>query len=271
MSVNAPVDAPVHVLVTPDHGLSRAGRSELTDDLLTRAHATGDPAERERLLDDVVVANLRVAHAVAARYRGRGVPIEDLEQAASEGLVKAVHRFDPTQRHDLLSYAVPTIRGEVLHYFRNHSWTLRPPRRVQELQWRISRTDDDLGARLGREPTVAEVCDALEITLAEHDEAVAAFGCFQPTSLDQQIGGTDQLTLGESLADDTDHRDAAEARTLLGPVVSRLSERDRRVLYLRFFEDQTQQEIGEELGVPQMQVSRWLGRICRDLRTQLAG
>ncbi|WP_137293859.1 sigma-70 family RNA polymerase sigma factor [Nocardioides dongxiaopingii] len=257
--------------VHPDPELSRTGRSELTHDLLTRAHATDDPVERERLLDEVIVANLRVAHAVAARYRGRGVALDDLEQAACEGLVKAVHRFDPAQRHDLLSYAVPTIRGEVLHHFRNHSWTLRPPRRIQDLQWRINRAADDLSARLGREPLTAEVCEALEITPAEHDEAVAAFGCFQPTSLDQEIGGTEQLTLGESIPDVTDHHDATEARTLLTPVVRRLSDRDRRILYLRFFEDQTQQEIGEELGVPQTQVSRWLGRICRDLRSQLAG
>ncbi len=259
----------VHDLA-PLHRLSRAARSDVTADLLARAHETDDPQLREHLLERVVVANVRIAHAVAARYRGRGVPLEDLEQAACEGLVKAVNRFDPAQRHDLLSYAVPTIRGEVLRYFRNLSWAMRPPRRIQELQWRINHAIDDLSLQLGREPFPREVCDLLDVPRADYDEAVGAFGCFQPPSLDQIVDGTDHLTLGDGVPDEHRADDAVEARTMLAPVVRRLSERDRRILYLRFFEDQTQQQIGDELGVPQMQVSRWLGRIYDELRSDLA-
>ena len=251
------------------HELSHEQRSALTDRLLRRAQAAVEP-ERHELLAEVVAINLRVAHAVAARYRGRGVPLEDLEQAASVGLVKAVSNFDPTRRHDLLSYAVPTMRGEVQRYFRDLSWTVRPPRRVQDLQWRVNQVLDELSLEMGREPSATEICERLGVTREEYVEAVGAFGCFQPPSIDQPVAGADgDLTVGDSLPDDGETDQAVEARTVLAPVVRRLSERDRRILYLRFFEEQTQREIGDEFGVPQMQVSRWLTRIYRDLRDQL--
>ncbi|GAA5143862.1 SigB/SigF/SigG family RNA polymerase sigma factor [Nocardioides marinquilinus] len=249
--------------------LSRAERSDLTAELLTRAAGTDDPAQRRVILDEVVTINVRIAHAVAARYRGRGVPLEDLEQVGCEGLTKAVQRYDHTTHHDLLTYAVPTIRGQILRYFRDLSWTLRPPRRIQDLQWRINRTIDELSLELGREPTTAEVCASLGIEAAEHDEAVAAFGCLHPPSLDQPVAGSPELTLGQGLTADDDPDEAVEARAMLQPLVRRLPERDRRILYLRFVEDQTQREIGDELGVPQMQVSRWLTRIYRELRDGL--
>ncbi len=250
--------------------LSHDERSDRTSTLLRRACLTEDQRERARLREQVVVLNLRVAHAVAARYRGRGVPLEDLEQAASVGLIKAVANFDPDLRHDFLSYAVPTMRGEVQRYFRDLSWVVRPPRRIQDLQWRVSRAIDDLSVELGREPTPEETCEAVGVDRAEYDEAVAAVGCFQPTSLDQPVAalGSD-VTVGESVPHDADTDGAVEARTVLSSVVRTLSDRDRRILYLRFFEDQTQREIGEEFGVPQMQVSRWLNRIYRDLRDEI--
>ena len=250
--------------------LSREDRSALTAALLHRASGLDDGRERDDLRAQVVTLNLRVAHAIAARYRGRGVPLDDLEQAASVGLIKAVANFDPERRHDFLSYAVPTMRGEVQRYFRDLSWVVRPPRRIQDLQWRVNQAIDQLSLELGREPTPAETCERVGVERAEYDEAVAAFGCFQPTSLDQPVAALGRdVTVGESVADDAETDGAVEARTVLSPVVRRLSDRDRRILYLRFFEDQTQREIGEELGVPQMQVSRWLTRIYRDLRDEI--
>ena len=121
------------------------------------AHRTADEARRSELLDKVNLLNQCVAEAVANRYRGRGVPAEDLHQAAFEGLVKAVHEFDPTVRPDLLTYAVPTMRGEVQRWFRDGSWMVRPPRQIQELQWRVSRSIESLAQDLGREPTDAEL------------------------------------------------------------------------------------------------------------------
>lgn len=251
---------------------SRAERSRLTTELIEKAYATDDTTERRRLLDEVIVANVGVAHAVASRYRSRGVPLEDLEQAALEGLVKAVHRFEPAMGKDLLTYAVPTIRGEVQRYFRDHSWMIRPTRRVQELQWRITRSIESLGQELGREPDSAEIQRDTGATEDELQEALAGYGCFHPPSLDQPLNSTG-LALGDAIAEDdqdgTGSHAAVEARSTVAPAMRTLSERDRRVVYLRFFEERSQSEIGSALGVTQMQVSRLLSRIMRDLRRQV--
>jgi RNA polymerase sigma-B factor len=250
--------------------LTRAQRSDLTRELLLEA-ATADPDRRAELVDEVVLLNRGVAEAVANRYRGRGVPLEDLQQAALEGLIKAVNRFDANVRPDLLTYAVPTIRGEIQRWFRDQSWMVRPPRRIQELQWKLSHGAEELSQTLGRQPTNEEIAEHAGCTVAEMEEANQAYGCFHPPSLDRPIDSADGPTLGETLVEDEQHaQDAAEARTILGPIVRRLSKRDRRILYLRFFEDQSQRDIGDELGVTQMQVSRLLDRIFRDLRSELA-
>jgi RNA polymerase sigma-B factor len=249
---------------------SRAERSDRTRELLQEAHETTDEQRRLELLDEVVLLNRGVAEAVAARYRGRGVPADDLEQAAYEGLVKAVHKFDPTVRPDLLTYAVPTIRGEVQRWFRDQSWMVRPPRRIQELQWKISRSIDHLSQELGRPPSDAEVSEDVGCSTEELEEAVQGFGCFQPPSLDLPMGES-ATPMGELLGSADDREtEIVEVRQTLGPVIEKLSERDRRILYLRFIEDQSQSEIGDTLGVTQMQVSRLLERIFRTMRAELA-
>ncbi len=252
-----------------DRGLTRQQRSERTAELFDRASATQDAESRRLLLEQVVLINRGVAEAVASRYRGRGIAQEDLVQVAYEGLTKAVMRFDPALRNDLLTYAVPTIRGELQRYFRDQGWTVRPPRRVQELQWRVNHAIEDLGQDLGREPTDDEVMDHLGIDRGDFEEALAAFGCFQPTSLDMPVGRDSPTSLGDLIADEDREGAAAEARVRLAPVVRRLPERDRRILFLRFFEDRTQEEIGADLGVTQMQVSRLLTRILKELRTEV--
>ena len=256
-----------------DRGLTRAQRASTTERLLDRARRARTERGRLRLLEQVILINRGVAEAVAARYRRRGVAQEDLDQAAYEGLVKAVHRFDPERNNDLLSYAVPTIRGELQRHFRDHSWTVRPPRRVQELQWRVNHCIEDLTQELGREPSDEQVRDELDLSREEYDEAMVAFGCFSPTSLDQPLAVDTASTVADVIPDDNTDAggslEAAEARTALEPVLKGLSDRDRRILYLRYFEDQTQEQIGEELGVTQMQVSRLLSRILRDLRVAI--
>lgn len=252
-----------------DCGLTRAERSEQTDLLLHQAAHTDDPDESERLKARVVVINRGVADAVARRYRHRGVPLEDLTQVAYEGLIKAVSRFDPELRNDLLTFAVPTIRGEVQRYFRDQGWMVRPTRRVQEVQGRAQAATRDLEQEHGREPSEAEVADEMGIPTSEYREAMAAQGCFQPVSLDLPLGA-DRATLSDVLVGDDEDDAASEARLMLAPVLRHLPERDRRILYLRFFEDLTQAEIGESLGVTQMQVSRLLTRILGTLRIELA-
>ncbi|MCY7395309.1 MAG: sigma-70 family RNA polymerase sigma factor [Nocardioides sp.] len=249
--------------------LSRTDRAEQTRVLLARAQQVDADAQAD-LLNEVVLLNRRIAQAVAARYRHKGVPDEDLEQAAYEGLVKAVSRFDPSLRHDLLSFAVPTIRGEIQRYFRDHAWMVRPPRRLQELQWQINRTTADLAGVLGREPSPDEVQVAVGIGTQEYGEALQSFGCFQPSSLDQPVRSAPELTLGDAVPDSGREQDEVETRVLLQPLLARLGERDRLVIQRRYFEDRSQQEIADELGVTQTQVSRVLSRILRDLHRQLA-
>jgi RNA polymerase sigma-B factor len=265
----APTSPPGPRRLDGDRGMTRADRSERTAELLARAAACTDPTQERAFFDEVIVINRGVAESVASRYYDRGIDRDDLRQVAYEGLTKAVRRFDPATRNDLLTFAVPTIRGELLRYFRDRGWTIRPPRRVQELQWRVNQAIEALEGELGRAPTTAEITDRLGITDADYREALEAFGSFRPTSLDQPVGAESATSIGDLLPDADREAAASEARLTLAPVVRRLSERDRRVLHLRFFDDLTQEEIGKDLGVTQMQVSRLLTRILGTLRSEI--
>ncbi|NUR08723.1 MAG: sigma-70 family RNA polymerase sigma factor [Nocardioidaceae bacterium] len=258
----------------PSHdapSITRQERSERTHDLLLRLDRSSDEREQQELLDQVVVLNLGVARAVASRYRARGLSLDDLQQVASLALVKAARGFDAHAGHDFLSYAVPTIRGEVRRHFRDHGWTVRPPRRIQELQAKIGGCESELAFRLGRSPRPSEVADHLGETLDDVLEALTEDGCFHPASLDKPVGTETETVLGDMFGEEDSGRDAAEARVVLAPVVRRLGERDRRILMLRFFKGWTQQEIADDIGVTQMQVSRLLSRILRQLRERLDG
>jgi RNA polymerase sigma-B factor len=241
---------------------SRDERRCRTNALLERAKECG-PAERSRLLDEVIVSNMTVAKSIARRYRGRGVPAEDLEQVACLALVRAADRYDPTKADDFLTFAVPTIQGEVKRYFRDHGWVVRPPRAVQEAQALINR---HLMRADGRDHTPAELAEQLDLPLSVVDAALQAQGCFSPVSLDQPRDdgepGGERLVAGDSFQE----YEAAEARVLLRSLTRELRPRDRLILYLRFVEGRTQAEIGEELGVTQMQVSRLLTRILDEMR-----
>jgi RNA polymerase sigma-B factor len=241
---------------------SRDERHSRTNRLLAQAHAAS-PTERRRLLDEVIVSNLQVARSVAARYHGRGIPIEDLEQVACMALVGAANRYDPDKADDFLTFAVPTIRGEVKRYFRDHGWVVRPTRAVQEAQSLINR---HLAHADGHEHAPAELAEQLGLPLAAVQAALQARGCFAPSSLDQprENGEPDGRRL-EARGSDADY-EAAEARVLLRGLTKQLKPRDRLILYLRFYEGRTQAEIGEELGVTQMQVSRLLTRVLARMR-----
>ena len=244
------------------------GRREHTARLLAELHACEDEREKGALRDEVVVLNMGVAQAIARRYRNRGLSGDDLEQAAYVGLVKAVNGFDLSHERDFLSYAVPTVAGEVKRYFRDFGWSVRPPRRVQELQGAIAKQSSDLVQRLGRSPKPSEVAAELGVDVEAVIEALAADGAFTPASLDVPVGGDGAATLGDLMPVDDAEFTSAEAR-VLGPAVRSLSARDRRIIELRFFHGWTQEQIAGDIGVTQMQVSRLLSRILRDLRTEL--
>ena len=257
--------APGEVLRSPETPQGPARRPTCW---MKPADAAGE--QRDLLLDQVVLANRTVAESLARRFRNRGIDDDDLTQVAYEALVKAVQRFDPAQDRDLMSYAVPTIRGELRRHFRDHGWMVRPTRSVQEAQWQIVRAREELAHELGRPPQREEIMKHLDLTASLYDEAAAANGCFKPSSLDQPVNESSTMSVGESLADESDEHDAVEARAMVAPLLRRLSERERRIVYLRFYEDRSQAEIGEEVGVTQTQVSRLLTRTLSAMREELA-
>jgi RNA polymerase sigma-B factor len=243
-------------------------RREKTQRLLALAAAAENDDDRRDLLDRVVEFNMQIAAEVARRYRSRGVSIDDLEQVAYLGLVKAVQGFDPERATDFLSYAVPTIRGEVRRYFRDHGWVVRPPRTVQQAQARITAVESDLCQQLGRAPRPSEIAAHLDLDLDLVVEALAANGCFVPTSLDSATADFES-GIGERLGDDDPSFECAEARVALKPLLKHLDRRERIMLEMRFFKGATQSEIGEVLGITQMQVSRLLSALLARLRDEL--
>jgi RNA polymerase sigma-B factor len=255
--------------VPPSAVLSRLNRGERTRDIVDRLSACCDASERLALTNELASVNMPVADSVVSRYRSRGIDTEDLRQVAYLALTKAARRFDPGAGHDFLSFCVPTIRGEVRRYFRDKGWMIRPPRRIQELQHRLTQAQRDLMTTLGRPPRPDELAAHLGEDPADVREALDGQGCFSPTSLDRPVGDDMGSSLGDLIGDEDDAQSAAEARVVLAPVVRRLSGRDRHILELRFYEGLTQREIAEDLGVTQMQVSRLLTRILGQLRSEV--
>ena len=243
-------------------------RADLTARLLAEAAVAADD-ERGALQDRVIEINLPIARSIARRFGERGQPLDDLEQAASIGLIKAVRRFEVGQASDFLAYAVPTIAGEVKRHFRDTGWTVRPPRRIQETQARIGAANEELAAELGRSPTTGEVVDHLGIGEETVIEALSSRGCFTPSSLDAPLADAEGTGLGQLLGEEDDGFALADARLTLEPAIDELRSRDRLILELRVAQGRTQSEIAAELGISQMQVSRLLTKIRETLRPSL--
>ncbi len=251
--------------------LPRAERQRLTAELLERAeHAEGE--EREHLVEEVILLNAVVARSIARRYVGRGISRADLEQVAYVALVRAAKGFRPDRADDFLTYAVPTIRGEVKRWFRDHGWTVRPPRPIQELQSTLLR----IGSERGTLPT-SELADITEMPEQKVREALDARGCFTPSSLDAPLRPDDgssaspEATIGDMLPGFDGGLGDCETRLALGQAIHALCPRDQLVVRLRYLEDRSQAEIGEAIGVTQTQVSRILNRIIDELRARLEG
>lgn len=227
------------------------------------------PQQREDVLEEIVVLNVQVAHAIARRYQNRGVPLEDLEQVACMALVKAAQKFDASLDRDFLSYAVPTMTGEVKRYFRDHGWTIRPPRRIQEIQSRVVEAAKQ-GTTNGQAPTPSEIARQLDLKVEDVSEALGANVCFQPISIDQAVEADSTESLSDFLmVDDESAREAVEARALLAPPLRGLDAEDLRLLVMTYSEGLTQQQIGQAIGVTQMTISRRLARILSQLRSEM--
>ncbi len=238
------------------------------DRLLRDAVGSVEPL-RAQLHERAIILGIPMARTLASRYRRRGVDSDDLVQVANVGLVKAVRRYVPGPDTTFRSYAVPTIRGEIRRHFRDDAWMVRPPRRIQELQTAINGVETELSARLHRWPTCQDLADVLEVPLDQIVVAQTARGCFRPASLDATPHAATSLSLADLVADGADTYGLVDQLEVLRPAVADLSARDRLILRRYFVDHHTQKEIGREISVSQMQVSRDLNRILVVLRSAL--
>ncbi|MFB1047961.1 SigB/SigF/SigG family RNA polymerase sigma factor [Streptomyces chrestomyceticus] len=232
-----------------------------------------DGPVKEQIRRRVITAWLPMAHRLAYRLRERGEHLDDLKQVAALGLVKAVDRFDPDRADAFEQFAVPTITGELKRHFRDHTWHVHVPRRIQELRNKVRLAVKELSTTLdGRTPSAEQI--AAHTRLSEQDVTLGlrALESYRSLSLDAALDqggeGGDEHTLLHVLGALEDAFALVEDRETVKPVLARLPERDRRILYLRFFEDMTQSAIAAELGVSQMHVSRLLNRALARIRTE---
>lgn len=245
---------------------SEVDRETLTTTLFRCIEQCDDAAESRNLRDQVISINMPIAESLARRYFGHGENNDDLRQVAYLGLTKAVSGYDSARGQHFLAYAIPTITGELKKHFRDRCWSVRPPRRIQNLQREITTVQEELVQRSHHQPTVEEIADALDLPREEVVEAVTAQGCFTPTSLDVPLKSETATTFGDLVGDDGRDFERSEARMSLAPLVKELPEEDRQILTMRFFEEQTQEQIAKVLGTSQMQISRRLSRLMVQLR-----
>ena len=237
------------------------------DDRADAAHLRRYATERRSEDRDWLVRRyLPLARHVAARYSGGGEPIDDLEQVASLGLVKAIDRFDPSRGVSFSSYAVPTIAGELRRHFRDHTWTLRVPRDIQELAVKVTRVEPALQLELGRAPTAAELAERLDCSIEGLLEARDAAGANRMSSLDAPVSSEDGGSLAELLGAADERLEHLERSMTVDAALEHLSERDRTILHLRFQEELTQAAIGERVGLSQMHVARLIRQALETLR-----
>ncbi|GAA1836391.1 sigma-70 family RNA polymerase sigma factor [Microlunatus capsulatus] len=253
----------VHEPTERNPQLRRERSAALTAQLL-EADEAGARVIRRRL----VLLHLDAADGVARHYAGRGQDHQDLVQVARVGLVEASVRYDPALG-SFLGFALPTMMGVIRRHFRDRAWSVKPPRCIQEHAAVVARAREDLTHELLRWPTIPELAEHLELSEADIRAARQVDGCFQAASLDVPVGQRAE-SLGESLSEVETRYEHVETSLTLQPAYQQLSERDQRLVYLRFYSELSQREIAEEFGVSQMQISRWLVRVLRSLRQYLS-
>jgi RNA polymerase sigma-B factor len=221
-------------------------------------------AERNAL----VLRHMAFARSLARRYANRGEPLDDLEQVAAIGLMKAIERYDPA-RGDLRAFATPTILGEIRRHFRDRTWAVRPGRSIQDASARVQRATDELTSRGGRIPSVADIAVEADLTEEEVLDAIAARSAYRPVSLSAPARG-DEDSDPIAVAWREEGYDRAEDRVVVREALERLPARERVILLLRFREDLTQAEIADRIGISQMHVSRLLKKAMETLQTTSA-
>ncbi|MEU5401370.1 SigB/SigF/SigG family RNA polymerase sigma factor [Streptomyces sp. NPDC005963] len=256
----------------PTHANALHAYDDTPDTEATFARLANTPPgpERDVLRQELIRAWLPMSERLASRFKNRGETFEDLCQVAALGLVKAVDRYDPDRGSAFVSFAVPTITGEVKRHFRDHMWTLHVPRRVQDQRNRVRAAQRDLLHTVpGRVPTDVEIARRAGLTVAETKSGMEALGCYSALSLDAQPQGDRGVALAEVLGAPDRALDVVIDREAVKPRLRKLPERERKILYMRFFRDMTQSSIAKDLGISQMHVSRLISNLCDRLRQEI--
>jgi RNA polymerase sigma-B factor len=240
--------------------------NELINALATLPH---NHVRRTVLRERTIHAWLPMARRLAYRYANRGEPINDLVQTATVGLIKAIDRFDPHRGVDFTAFAIPTIVGEIRRYFRDRTWSVRVPRRLQDLRLATNEANSRLAHHLGRAPTTAEIAADLNVTEEDILEGLEAARAYTATSLSAPARADGAHSLDDTLGADDHGYELTELRIVLQPALAALDQREQRILALRFYGNQTQTQIAEQIGISQMHVSRLLAKALAKLRRRL--
>lgn len=230
-------------------------------------YETNDPELRNQLIEE----NLYIADILTKRYLNRGIDYDDIYQVASLGLINAVDRFDPNMGYAFSSFATPTILGEIRRHFRDKGWTIRVPRRIQELSQRINRARAELPQILQRTPTIKDLSDYLDTSEEEILEAMEGSQVYTPQSLDLRYdGGEDSdISLGDLIGVEELQYGMVEDHDIIGQMMNILDETEKQIIIDRYYNKKTQNSIAEELGVSQMTISRLERKILDKLRMEL--
>ncbi len=240
------------------------------NDLAARMRYAPAPVDQVRLRDELIGHCLPMAERLATRFTGLGESAEDLRQVAALALVMAVDRFDPASGSDFAAYATPTIVGALKRHFRDRGWAVRPPRQIQEMRLAVNRTRADLAQELTRTPTVADIAGRLRTSESRVVEAVGASAGYRAVSLDAPVGADpDAPSLVDRLGSTDTGFDHVTDLETIKPLLAQLSDREQRIVAMRFLDNRTQQEIADAVGISQMHVSRLLTRILGRLRDEL--
>ena len=249
---------------------SRGEYDHLMPMLAEHARLPVGDARRAALRDELVRGHLPVAQHIARRFSRRGEPEEDLEQVATLGLINAVDRYDPERGTDFLSYAVPTITGEVRRHFRDQAWSMRVPRRLKDLNVTLSSAMSHMSQTIGRAPTAAELATHLNLPKEDVLEALEASNAYRSGSLDEMlVDDPDSGTVSDLLGEADAALEKVEYQQSLAPLLADLAPRERTIIMLRFFKNMTQSQIADEVGISQMHVSRLLAKTLAQLRNGL--
>ncbi len=246
----------------------RPSREELRA-LHRRYRESKDPAERDRIREQLVAAYHDFVYFLARKFQNRGEPLDDIVQVGYLGLIKAIERFDPELGYEFTTFAMLTVAGEIKRHFRDKGTAIRFPRRLQELHQSAVRVNEQMKNELGREPTVAELAERLGVAPEDVTEAMEMGPAQTPMSLDQTLGSSDGETgraVSESIGSEDQELDRVEMRDLLNRAMVHLTPRERAIMAMRFYEEMSQSEIARRLGISQMHVSRLQRAALEQLR-----